>query len=338
MEFYSIPLNFLINSINFLHHFFSKFSYVCSHPLFLSIVALYTLILLYFPSCFLRIVLSPVLNTTVIILISLLQLGVKERSGKESNIQKSRILDSSANEKLEKEPSFVHESSSMEQRCLDYTCKNQTHVEFKAKMDLDLESNESHADSKPICGLELDYNQMHTKFKHDLGSKCNMSEDDYYKWELLDTNSMESSQVVNEGVSKIELGSKQVDTKMKILEWNMKAPLEIIYEAYEGEEEEEESNENNVVTSNKQDVGCDKFPFLLMYYPESESDSSSDGDFPMKEKWETYESVFLKWEEEDDDREELIEISLDRYGKRSFDFCHAEEDNLIEIDIFPTRN
>nr|GFD14106.1 hypothetical protein [Tanacetum cinerariifolium] len=172
----------------------------------------------------------------------------------------------------------------------------QAHVEFEVKKDSSLEANQDHAEFVPRYGLEIECNQPRIVFVHDLGSESS-SQDDYHKWELLDDNFMGSSQVE----AKRERDPNQMDTTMKILEWNMKAPLEIIYEAYEGEEEEdEENNDNNM---------------------------------------ETRESVFFKWEEEeDDDREELIEISLDHYGKISIEFSHTDEDNLIEIDISTTRN
>ncbi|KAI3795793.1 hypothetical protein L1987_38452 [Smallanthus sonchifolius] len=242
------------------------------HPLLSTFLTLHTLILLYVPSFFLRIVLSPVLNSTGIILLFLLKLGANERSGNESSSQESRILDSNANayERLEKESDYL------EQRFLD----------------------------------------------HDLGVESN-SQDVY---------SMESSQVVEKGETRMEMDSNQVDTKF--LKWDMKAPLEIIYEAYEGEEEDEDNSETNMVSSDLHISGFERYPSLSMYYPESESDSSSDGDFPMNRKWETHESMFFKWEMENDDREELIEISVDCYEKRSIEFCRAEEDNLIEIDIF----
>ncbi|GKB95156.1 hypothetical protein Tco_0981293 [Tanacetum coccineum] len=84
---------------------------------------------------------------------------------------------------------------------------------------------------------------------------------------------------------------------------------------FKGEEEEEDevNNDNNMVSNDKEIVGCERYPSLSLYYPESDTDSSSDGDFPMDANWETRESVFFKWEEEEDDREELIEISLDHY-------------------------
>ncbi|KAJ0438639.1 hypothetical protein HanHA300_Chr16g0616351 [Helianthus annuus] len=283
-----------------------NFSTLSSHPLFSTIVTLYTLILLYAPSLFIKIVLSPVLNSTGIILLFLLKLGANERLEKESNCFQPKVLD--------------EQLTSLEQRFLDLVDRNQTH-------------KESH--------------QMQAEVKHDLGPGLN-PQDDHYKWELLDKYSIQSSsQVVDKVDPRMELDSKQVNATMKFLKWNMKAPLEIIYEAYEGEEEEDEeeeekeddnNNEMNMVYRDKHFSEIERYPSLSMYYPESETDSSSDDDFPMNKKWETHESVFFKWEKEDDDREELIEISVDLYEKRSIELMRAEEDNLIEIDIFQERN
>ncbi|PWA52582.1 hypothetical protein CTI12_AA453190 [Artemisia annua] len=324
MEFNSIPL------INSIHDVFSK----CSNPLFSTIITLYTLVLIYAPSFFLRIVFSPVLNSTVIILLFLLKLGANERSRKQSCFEEARIIDSSVDERLEKENNslevrvldnqdsyyeglpndgsnlnsyLVLVSNSLEPKVLEFVDEKQAHVELEVKKDSCMEANQTHADYVPKYGLDMKSNQ--------------------------------TGIVVQEGEVKMERDANQMDTTMKILEWNMKAPLEIIYEAYEGEEEEdEENNENNIVSNDKEIVGCERYPSLSMYYPESDTDSSSDGDFPMDVNWETRDSVFFKWEEEEDDREELIEISLDRYGKRSIEFCHNDEDNLIEIDISTTRN
>ncbi|KAL4585519.1 hypothetical protein LXL04_010140 [Taraxacum kok-saghyz] len=403
---------------NSVHHLFSKLSFLCSSPLFSTIVTLYTLILLYIPSLFLSIALSPVLNSTGIILISLLRLGAdklenesrvfyyreNESVGKEFGLE-SRVLDCEENRS-----EFIlcsrlaPESDSMESRFLDLVAENQTHVELGSKFGLDLEWNETHmefehdmeleSDSmessqvieeggpkyEPKSGLESECNQTHVGFDHSMELESNSMESSQMI-EDLECNSIESSQLIEEGVPtydpksildlkcnqthvefehdvglesnsiessqaikgnpKMETNIKQVDTTMAFLEWNMRTPLEIIYEAYEGEEEEyeddEESNynENHEVSNNKHDVGIERYPSLLMYYPDSETDSSSGDDFPMNEKWERHESVFFKWEdEEEEEREELIEISLDHYGKRSIEFCHVEEDNLIEIDLF----
>ncbi|GKB97331.1 hypothetical protein Tco_0983468 [Tanacetum coccineum] len=63
-----------------------------------------------------------------------------------------------------------------------------------------------------------------------------------------------------------------MDTTMKILEWNIKAPLEIIYEAYKGEEEEDEvNNDNNMVSNDKEIIGCERYLSLSLYYPESDN-------------------------------------------------------------------
>lgn len=384
MEFNSIPF------FHFLHDFFSKLS---THPLFSTIVALYTLILLYAPSFFLRITLSPVLNSTGIILLFLLRLGADERSKTKFGYQKSGILGYGVDERLNRESNYLEsrvldrkdkwlpvkegnlalysglalESSSMESRFLDSVDQTQTHVEFEPKIRLGHESNQTrvefdpktglghvsyqthvefepkiglghvsyqtHLESKPRSGLKMECNQSNIDFEHDLGMESN-SQDDHHKGESLETNFMESSEVTKEEKPTMEMDSSQVDATMMFLEWNMKTPLEIIYEAYEGEEEDDKkSNENDDASCDNQAIGCEKYPSLSMYYSESETNSSSDGDFSMNENWETHEGVLFKWEEEE--REELIEISLDHYGKRSIEFCHAEEDNLIEIDIFP---
>lgn len=111
-------------------------------------------------------------------------------------------------------------------------------------------------------------------------------------------------------------------------QWNVRAPLEVIYEAYEGDEDDvdnqNEKEENRV-------MGLQRYPSLSLYYPESDSDTSSDFDFPATGEWDKPENMCFKWEEED--REGLIEISLDINGNKSGMDFHGEEDNLIEIDI-----
>ncbi|RDY12737.1 hypothetical protein CR513_02428, partial [Mucuna pruriens] len=109
------------------------------------------------------------------------------------------------------------------------------------------------------------------------------------------------------------------------VEWNVKAPLEVIYE---GEETEQDQNE-------KRDVGILRYPSLSRYYPETDSDSSSEIGFPSTENWDSPENMSFRWDEED--REGLIEIALDGCKKREVGF-HFEEENLIEIDISPTRH
>ncbi|OIV91633.1 hypothetical protein TanjilG_09045 [Lupinus angustifolius] len=131
---------------------------------------------------------------------------------------------------------------------------------------------------------------------------------------------------------KSEVGFKSSSRfEESFVEWNVKAPLEVIYEEYEGEEAEHDSNE-------KQDMNILRYPSLSRYYPESDSDSSSENGFPAIGKWDSPENLCLRWEdEEEEDRElGLIEIALDGCKKRTLEF-QFEEDNLIEIDISPTR-
>jgi len=113
------------------------------------------------------------------------------------------------------------------------------------------------------------------------------------------------------------------------MEWNVKAPLDVIYEEYgEGEEAGDDANEN---------VGIVRYHSLSRFYPESDSDSESESDFPAIGDWDSPEDVGFGWGEEEEDREGLIEIALDGFKrKRGMEF-HFEEENLIEIDISPSR-
>ncbi|BFG27655.1 hypothetical protein CerSpe_139290 [Prunus speciosa] len=124
------------------------------------------------------------------------------------------------------------------------------------------------------------------------------------------------------------------------VEWNLKAPLEVIYEENEGEEDEMDRNGNDPNSKQEQESqvrGLERYPSLSMYYPESDSDSSSDGGYSVTGVWDSPETMCFRWEEED--REGLIEIALEENSKRGMDFqVDHEEENLIEIDISPTRN
>ncbi|KFK28732.1 hypothetical protein AALP_AA7G039800 [Arabis alpina] len=142
----------------------------------------------------------------------------------------------------------------------------------------------------------------------------------------------ESRVFVND--SKTKLDSSIGD----FVEWDLRAPLEVIHEAYEYDDEEEEKDPTRFSE-------MDRFDSLSLCYPESDSDSNSDSDYSsdfnypeIGNEWISREKMGLKWEEEDDGG--LIEIKLDEYNRKSkwnqtqIDF-HAEEEGLIEIDIFP---
>ena len=124
------------------------------------------------------------------------------------------------------------------------------------------------------------------------------------------------------------------------VQWNVRAPLEVIYEDYEEEdeeeeEEEEEKEEGEVDEDKDKDDGTvlhmrlnsmERYPSLSLYYPETDSDSWSGAEDEM-------ENVCFMWD--DEDRDELIEIALDK-KRVSSEFFQLEEENLIEIDISPT--
>ncbi|KAK8576028.1 hypothetical protein V6N12_063676 [Hibiscus sabdariffa] len=105
------------------------------------------------------------------------------------------------------------------------------------------------------------------------------------------------------------------------VESDVGAPLEVIFEGFEGEGEEYLNEDCPDPTR-----VIERQPSLSLYYPESDSDSSSSSemDFSAIREWVSWENMCYRWEEEED-REEMIEIDLD--------FCE-DEDNLIEIDIF----
>lgn len=125
------------------------------------------------------------------------------------------------------------------------------------------------------------------------------------------------------------------------VEWDVRAPLQVIYEEYEGDEaeadpnpEEKDADQNEVELT--RNMGIERYPSLSLYYPESDSDDSSYSefdDYPTIGEWFSPENRCVKWNEEDG--ESLIEIALDG-NKRGISF-HVEEDNLIEIDISRKR-
>ncbi|XP_027347348.1 uncharacterized protein LOC113858795 [Abrus precatorius] len=153
-----------------------------------------------------------------------------------------------------------------------------------------------------------------------------------------ETNPMEqvhqwsNSSVHSETEFNYEMG---FESSSCFVEWNVKAPLEVIYEEYgEGEEAEDDPNEKE----ENRNMGILRYPSLSRYYPESDSDSSSESEFPAIGDWDSPEDVCFRWDEEEEgDREGLIEIALDGCKmKRALEF-HFEEENLIEIDISPSR-
>ncbi|KAI9121395.1 hypothetical protein K1719_008428 [Acacia pycnantha] len=244
---------------------FSPFG-ISSHPLFSFTVTLCTLILLYLPHLFWKLVLSPVLILTGILLLTILRFGANQRSQNE-------------------QPEIVGTPKP------GLNQENRASVVAEESENLDIETEESNSVEKVRQWITT---HSETEFK---------------------------SQIVFSSECFVE-------------SWEVKAPLEVIYEEYEeGEEAKADQNE-------KEDAGkyvdYPKYPSLSRYYPESESESESesDGGFPSIGQCESPENNSFQWDEED--KEGLIEIALDGGKKVDMEF-QFEEDNLIEIDISPTR-
>lgn len=276
----SLPLCcFTVNMSFPVDSFSNLLSPISSSPLFSSIVSFYTLILLYFPHLFLRIVFSPVLILTGILLFTLLRLGAAQRL--------------------------------LENEFTDYTLHVQTDPpeESKSKSQSQSQSqiSEPEITEQVTCRSET---ESETKTGHPDPITC-------------------------------------FEVSFSFVEWNVRAPLEVIYEEHEGEEAEEDPKDDYSDPNATRQFGLERSSSLSLYYPESDSDDSSDegdlGDFPVIGEWSSPESACFAWEEED--REGLIEIALDHGDKKcsgsSLDLgFHVEEENLIEIDIdiSPTRN
>uniref|UniRef100_K4B9E0 Uncharacterized protein n=1 Tax=Solanum lycopersicum TaxID=4081 RepID=K4B9E0_SOLLC len=251
------------------------------YPLFSTIVTLYTIIFIYFPT----IAASPLIISTSLLLLSLLRLGAAQRISQKNN----------------KKPEF-------EMLCIqnppDFGDSIKCENDLVLDPDPDLDPVDSDVDSS---NCEKD-----SVFEPNLEQRNESS---------VDTSCEKDS--VLEPESRRFYGDCFV-------EWNVRAPLEVIYEAYEGEEEED-----GEYTEEKRDEELrviEKYASLSMYYPETDTDtdSSSGGDSPVIGNWDSPENVCFQWD--DEDREELIEIELD--CKRNSEF---EEENLIEIDLSPAN-
>ncbi|KAK7412271.1 hypothetical protein VNO78_03723 [Psophocarpus tetragonolobus] len=235
--------------------------FLCFHssqPLFSCIVTFCFLILLYVPHLFWKIVFSPVLILSSVLLLLLLRLGAIQRSQNEE----------------EKNP-----------------------IELESIVKEENRGNREEKQGNSIEAVETD------------------SLDHVYKWVTRQSQKGLKSQKDFQSISRFD---------ESFVEWNVKAPLDVIYE---GEETEQDQNE-------KHEVGILRYSSLSGYYPETDSDSSSENEFPAAENWESPENMCFRW---DEDREGLIEIALDGCKTRETGF-HFDEENLIEIDISPTRH
>jgi hypothetical protein len=238
---------------------FDFLSVVSSNPLFSCIVSLCSLILIYLPYSFFKIVFSPVLILSGILLLIILRFGSIQRfnSEKKENLGESESITNEENR-----------------------------------------GNRDEKQGKTEEQVEID------------------SFDQIFKWVSRNSEEKLKSEMGFESSSFLD---------ESFVEWNVKAPLEVIYE---DEETEDVPNENHV-------AGILRHSSLSRYYPESDTDSSSSEDeFPAMENWDSPENMCYRWDEED--REGLIEIALDGCKKKTLGF-QFEEENMIEIDISPTK-
>lgn len=230
-------------------------SSLVNDPLFSTVITLYILILLYFPTLFLATIFSPVLISTSILLLSLLRLGAIQRTNQEESSK-------------EKYDTISSEFSATD--------------DGKDPVDRGWVSSKSKESSE-----------------NGLGSDFSNSPMSFY------THSF--------------------------VEWDVRAPLEVIYEEYEGQEDDDDD-----VLEERRDAQVaviERYASLSKFYPETDdSDTSSDEDFLAIRDWDPPESMCFRWEGED--RDGLIEIELE--GKEYSD-DDSEEENLIEIDLSPAR-
>ncbi|KAI3928449.1 hypothetical protein MKW98_024050 [Papaver atlanticum] len=244
----SLSAKVLNESTEFFMNTYVFLSSLTSHPLFSITVALYSLILLYFPRFFLSLIFSPVLISTGVIISTLLRLGTipKLENGNDQFLSTTSISDH----------------------------------------------------------------------------------------EVLEFISCESEKTTEKGDTFTDKKSSFFSESF-VEYWNLSAPLDVIYEEYEGQEED-----------GKEEVTVNEFSCLGRYFPESDdSGSESDGDFDLINGWDSPKNMCYRWEDEEDGKEGgLIEIKLNDEKRNSFDDhrfydyhddddVEEMDDNLIEIEI-----
>ncbi|XP_065877233.1 uncharacterized protein [Euphorbia lathyris] len=350
----------------------SSSSHSISDPLFSCIITLYTLILIFYPSA-LKFFLSPVFILTSLLLLFLLRLGrLQNATGEHAGNRDNRVPNFNSSEKpqplaqiekwvkpqIETEqnatgehagnrgPNFNSSENSQSSAQIEKWVQPQIKTEKNVTGDVagdrenrgpnfnSSENSQSSAQIEKWVEPQIETEQNVTG-EH-AGNRENRENRENRDPNFDSDEKTRSLTEIDKWVeSQIELGFQSSPLKQKFehsfVEWNVRAPLEVIYEAYEGEEEDDD-----------QDYQFSKgyqIPSLSMYYPETDSDSSSDDGFPVTGGWDSPESVYLKWEEEDRDGM-LIEIAFDSDNGKlpPGSGFHFEEDNLIEIDISPCGN
>ncbi|XP_021866872.2 uncharacterized protein [Spinacia oleracea] len=341
--------------------------------LFSTIFTLYILILLYFPQVFVKLLLSPLLISTLVLLLTLLRLGAsQQRLKQQQQQQQQRNITQNG---LEPEPGTgprQEEEEVAKLQCNMAKAHSTMEPETCDPGRLDEVDSFSLKEKEgantprliitqnvlqiPKPGYGHEPNRVETgPVQEEVGEvvkpQCNMAEarstmepETSYPGQLDEVDSSVNHDYKKENKACQNLDWADIEPGCGpnlLLEWDVGAPLEVIYEAYEGEEEGEEEEQNDAFCK----TGILKrYPSLSRYFPESDSDSDSS-------------SSSISSDEEEEEREGLYEIALGNYGfnngdkrvinmlmmptkrgdQKLVDHYFDDEDNLIEIDISPTK-
>ncbi|KAF3784701.1 hypothetical protein EJ110_NYTH29774 [Nymphaea thermarum] len=295
-----------------------------SNPLISIFVCFHLLVLLYAPHLFLRLLLSPVLICTGVLLAGILHLGAtKKQKQLESTTKKQELLESTTQKQKQLESpksaveiedkDCVKEEAREDRECEKEEAREDRECEKEeAREDRDCEKEEAREDRE--CEKE-------EAREHRECEKEDAQEDRKYEKE---------EEREPEVVFQRERRFSDI-----FVEWHRRAPLEVIYEDSEGEKDEEAGDRPERPPAARERVETCS---LSLCYPDSDSDSSSDDGFPVIDEWEHPENRYFRWEEEKDDG--LIEIPIFLGGDRCRSegrgpgFFPVDEDNLIEIDLF----
>ncbi|XP_031480718.1 uncharacterized protein LOC116250880 [Nymphaea colorata] len=294
-----------------------------SNPLISIFVCFHLLVLLYAPHLFLRLLFSPVLICTGVLLAGILHLGAtKKQKQLESTTARQKQIESTTKKQE------LLESTTQKQKQLE-SPKSAVEIEDKecekeeAREDRECEKEEAREDRE--CEKE--------EARQD--RECEKEEARQDR-EFEKEDAPEEREYEKEEEREPEVVYQQERRFSDIfVEWHRRAPLEVIYEDSEGEKDEEAGDRPERPPAARERVeACS----LSLCYPDSDSDSSSDDGFPVIDEWEHPENRYFRWEEEKDDG--LIEIPIFLGGDRCRSegrgpgFFPADEDNLIEIDLF----
>ncbi|GAA0145181.1 hypothetical protein Leryth_026728 [Lithospermum erythrorhizon] len=178
----------------------SSLTSLSTSPFFSSIITLYTIVLLYFPTFFIQIIFSPVFLFTFILLLYLLRLGASQRSA--SKFQQGKEQDSDSTKPIS-----------------EYFCP-------KGNVVAELDS--AQLIQQDLGSAESIF--VYFKSAEPLTNELNSAN-------LIDEY-LGSAEPIHEDMVSTEPNSDNFKSSdLKFVEWHVRAPLEVIYESNEGEQE-----------------------------------------------------------------------------------------------------